>query len=538
MLQNEFSTPISSPVKVGTQPPTPPSAQIPPVAPLLKFVDLAETQFHPIGGTPICIELINDSFDSSNIAKVNFLFNGTVVSVNSVNASTICSNVSLIEGKNDVYLEALSVKQAPLTFNGTIWAGNNIITVNVLDSSQEVYLGLVNVTATLGDNANVSMISSTTTGFVQFKNLPTRTILFYGRTETDKVGSTAEVAGAASEANLIVYGSGSISSVKNNDFSKGLDGWDIPIVGATIVQHSEIVGPSNPLVPILKGANERKLIFGDLTASVNNDMELCTDGIVDDSRQSFRVFEPANGTTLVLVRYRFVTVEIPKNFFGSIFNDFFRITLRSMSKGSVVTEAATMNGLGEAAFDPDTGSTTWRNTWIPLDPKGDRVSVDITVANVADGIYDSCVYVDFVEEWKCENGEQVEMLFSDSSADTLDAGIRLKHESFWVSSRTGLCGSYQGPQDAFRHCYWSCRMTQSLGQAQAEQVGTYHESCNPEANAADKGMDLKNNEIGRQLGASSNDCETMCLTALEQNKLMILKTCTECAPGECDPYNY
>ena len=530
-------------------PPAPTGTPVPPTAPVapttnppppasLAFVEFSETIFNRIGN-PICIAVKYDSFDSNSATSAKLMLRGSLVNISTVNASTICTDESLINGKNEIYLEALNVKQATLTFNGTLWAGSENVTVNVLDTSNNVYLGLVNVTARLGDNASISMEYSTTTGSVQFGNLPTRTILFYGRTETLEVGSTAAVAGTSSEIDIIVLGFGNINSIANNDFSKGLQGWTVPNGGATTVPHSEIEGPPNPFVPILRGANERRLIFGDLTTLENNDLQLCTDGIFDAARQTFRVFTAANGTTLVHVRYRFETMEYPV-YFGTQYNDFFSITIRSLSKGSVSTESATMNGLGEFAFDAE-GSTTWRNAWLPLDPLGDSVSIDVAVANVDDSQYDSCVYIDFVEEWKCESGleEMVTALFSVGFIDVLDAGVRLKHESFWVSSRTGLCGKIQGPQDAFRHCYWNCRMAQSFGPEQAEQVGTIHEACNPASSADDQNMDLTNNEIGRQLGTSDGgDCETMCLAALQQNQLTILVSCTECAPGDCEPYNY
>ena len=539
----------SIPLPPSPTAPAPTGTTIPPTAPIaptanppppvsLAFVEFSETKFNRIGN-PICIAVKYDLFDSNSATSAKLMLRGSLVNISTVNASTICTDESLINGKNEIYLEALNVKQATLTFNGTLWAGSENVTVNVLDTSNNVYLGLVNVTARLGDNASISMEYSTTTGSVQFGNLPTRTILFYGRTETLEVGSTAAVAGTSSEIDIIVLGFGNVNSIANNDFSKGLQGWTVPNGGATTVPHSEIEGPPNPFVPILRGANERRLIFGDLTPLENNDLQLCTDGIFDAARQTFRVFTAANGTTLVHVRYRFETMEYPV-YFGTQYNDFFSITIRSLSKGSVSTESATMNGLGEFAFDAE-GSTTWRNAWLPLDPLGDSVSIDVAVANVDDSQYDSCVYIDFVEEWKCESGleEMVTALFSVGFIDVLDAGVRLKHESFWVSSRTGLCGKIQGPQDAFRHCYWNCRMAQSFGPEQAEQVGTIHEACNPASSADDQNMDLTNNEIGRQLGTSDGgDCETMCLAALQQNQLTILVSCTECAPGDCEPYNY
>jgi len=56
-----------------------------------------------------------------------------------------------------------------------------------------------------------------------------------------------------------------------------------------------------------------------------------------------------------------------------------------------------MNGLGLAAFDAN-GATDWREVVLPVAAGGDRVQIDVTVANVADGFYDSYVVVDAVRE--------------------------------------------------------------------------------------------------------------------------------------------
>jgi hypothetical protein len=56
-----------------------------------------------------------------------------------------------------------------------------------------------------------------------------------------------------------------------------------------------------------------------------------------------------------------------------------------------------MNALGLRAFLAG-GYTDWRELEVPLNPEATFVQVDVVVANVADGVVDSSVYVDFVEE--------------------------------------------------------------------------------------------------------------------------------------------
>jgi hypothetical protein len=116
------------------------------------------------------------------------------------------------------------------------------------------------------------------------------------------------------------------------------------------------------------------------------------------------------------VRYRFVTSEVPGGFFGSQYNDYFRVSIRS-KKGGQAGESNTMNGLGLGAFDAS-GATAWRDQGLQVDPAGDSVQVDVAVANVADGLYDSQVIVDFVEEVKDQVRPQL-------AWDRTNGGLRL-----------------------------------------------------------------------------------------------------------------
>ena len=70
---------------------------------------------------------------------------------------------------------------------------------------------------------------------------------------------------------------------------------------------------------------------------------------------------------------------------------------------------------------------------------------------------------------------------------------------------------YLGKGDAYRHCYWSARMTIDMGAATAKGFGDRHEA---DSSGADKDMDLRNNATGRSVGGSyrtyttsSNRCE-------------------------------
>jgi RHS repeat-associated protein len=131
---------------------------------------------------------------------------------------------------------------------------------------------------------------------------------------------------------------------------------------------------------------------------------------------------------------------------------------------------------------------------------------------------------------ECELGEAITQICGIGPLDAWTAR-NLAKEAFELAKKSGLPGIEDGQADAFRHCYWSCRMAQEIGIDQAKKVGDNHEDCgnnNPAATA----MDLHNNGIGRILGTSGNDCEKSCKDALKQGTLQdSLKPIPSIAPA-------
>jgi hypothetical protein len=89
---------------------------------------------------------------------------------------------------------------------------------------------------------------------------------------------------------------------------------------------------------------------------------------------------PSPGTQEVKVRYKFVTTEVPGGYFGTQYNDYFNVSIRTQAEGGAGTESQTMNGLGLSSFDGG-GATDWREFDLPVNVDGDTVQVDMTVAN-------------------------------------------------------------------------------------------------------------------------------------------------------------
>lgn len=225
--------------------------------------------------------------------------------------------------------------------------------------------------------------------------MPARTVLVKAQGIANEIGS-AGVVGTQGTINVGMIGFASPSSIDNNDFSQGLAGWNTGSAPVAIVPHQESI-------PGFPGAVQAAMVAMNAvvaTSIVDNDLQLGTAGLgVQSVARSF-VTQP--GTTGVRIRYRFVTTEVPGGYFGSQFNDYFRVSLRSQQGGGVELEQNSMNGLGLAAFDFGSGSTDWREFTLPVDRMGDTIAADVAVANVGDGAFQSYVVVDFVEELRDE----------------------------------------------------------------------------------------------------------------------------------------
>jgi RHS repeat-associated protein len=77
-----------------------------------------------------------------------------------------------------------------------------------------------------------------------------------------------------------------------------------------------------------------------------------------------------------------------------------------------------------------------------------------------------------------------------------------------------------GPEDAYRHCLWSCRMAQAMGTAYAEAAANNHEWGSGDT-PAQTAMDQKNNAAGRAAasGTGSGGCECKCKWLLNNGGL-------------------
>lgn len=371
-----------------------------------------------------------------NKDEVNLSVNETKVESSDLNISAkkISASLKLEDGKNELKFKAYDSIGRPLYKSMTLWSGSNAIEVVVVDEQGAPFLKPVDLKVLLSDDPNISSSGTTSTGSLIFSNIPSRTIIVEASADNNIVGVSGGV-GTDGKITVQMLSFKAASPIVNNDFSLGTSGWDVGTAPTAIVPHEEDVIPTPVIENLAKAALlpvprestnlvkkevlDNSLEKQQVITNTDNDLQLMTSG---EGKQSLsRTFSVSPGTTSVKVRYRFITSEVPGGYFGSEFNDYFSVSVRSKSKGLVSNESNTMNGLGLGAFNQSTGSTAWRVVSIPTNPAGDEVQVDVSVANVADGALDSLVIIDYV-------GEEVGKVTPTLSWNAVKGGISLNYK--------------------------------------------------------------------------------------------------------------
>jgi RHS repeat-associated protein len=107
--------------------------------------------------------------------------------------------------------------------------------------------------------------------------------------------------------------------------------------------------------------------------------------------------------------------------------------------------------------------------------------------------------------------------------DAYQAGTVDRSAAETAARQSGLPGPHNGPQDAFRHCVWSCLMTQRLGPEEAKAIGDIHEAAGMRQGqpSNEELMDLLNNAVGRQCGQQQGKkpCSDRCMDAYKSCRL-------------------
>ena len=313
----------------------------------------------------------------------------------------------LAAGRHELNLLAEDIFGYTIEHTAVLWVGNSSMPVQVLDEAGAPVAGAV-VVAKLSDDPGVTATLVTdATGSGTFHNLPNRSFNILASASGNRI-ATSPATVSDGQVVLRLKGFEAASTTDNNDFSQGTAGWNIGNAPVTLVPHVEgslgtalalNVAPSSPGPRTAERAAELASYMaysGSIAATAGDfDLKLSTSG---QGQQSIsRSFNVEDGIKSITVRYRFITSEVPGGYFGSQFNDFFNVSIRTVRGGGSVNAGNSMNGLGLGAFD-SSGATAWFEVELPIVEGGDTVQVNVSVANVADGLYDSQVLVDAVKK--------------------------------------------------------------------------------------------------------------------------------------------
>ena len=372
----------------------------------LQLTGVSVDRFNPVSA-PLRFKLGGATFlqDPESVALT---VNGTPVPPDSLTLEphAITAASVLGDGRNEIDFRAVDEFGRPVYLKKTVWAGSSFVTVDLVDENGESFGDPATVRLSLVDDQSVFAEASTSNGTLDFENVPFRTIVARAAASGNRIGLTGFV-GTQTFVEVRMLGFEAPSPIANNDFSSGTDGWEIGSAPVQIGPHVEGSPPVPPPALAPKSAAPR--------GPANEDLTLGTSG--EGEQSVSRTFETAEGTSSVRVRYRFVTSEVPGGYFGSEFNDTYRVSIRSEKGGTSAGESNSMNGLGLEAFDAG-GATDWREVTLEIDPGGDTIQVDLGVSNVGDDRLDSQVVVDFV-------GEEEDQVRPSLAWNTTEGGLDL-----------------------------------------------------------------------------------------------------------------
>jgi hypothetical protein len=246
--------------------------------------------------------------------------------------------------------------------------GNIDMPVLVLDETGSPAGGIL-VIANATTYPRVSQVGTTdANGMVTFLNLAPTTIDLTAKTVDNKIAVNGIAATPNTVAlNLLPFGPASNSTDFN--ISNSTTGW---------------TGGVNEQLTISK----RDTV---LSVSTNGQFTIQT----AEARPKVYPF-----TKTVYIKYKFQTNEVPGGFFGTKYNDYYIITIRS-NTGGYAAVTRSMNALGIGAFDSG-GNTDWYTLFLPTVTNTEWVEFDVSVANVADNLYDSQIIVDKLGDLTCQ----------------------------------------------------------------------------------------------------------------------------------------
>jgi len=348
------------------------SASPPPTcAPLFSLEGASENAFNP-ANVPFSLSLSCGTLDTANYTVFANDETGTEAFGTLVEGTTATEKSITIPGfgpgKMSITLAAVDTAGTPILQSFSLLFGSITMPVLILDEKGAPVSGLlVKADATVHPGI-IQNGTTDSTGIVTFTNLAPTTIGLFTQTSDNKIGVNG-VAATASTVTIHLIPFLPASDTTDFNTSNGITGW----TGGT-TQDMPVTKRDLALVVATNGAYGLQMAHAEP-----------------------KVYP---FTKSVFIKYKFQTVEVPGGYFGTQYNDYFIISIRS-NTGSSAAISRSMNELGLGAFDA-AGATDWYTLILPTEESTEWVDFNIGVSNVADNLLDSQVIVDKIGDLTCD----------------------------------------------------------------------------------------------------------------------------------------
>jgi hypothetical protein len=332
---------------------------------------MSEMDFNP-ASTPFSLKLSCNKLDTQNYTIFSNTEAGTdpfgTLLAGTTATETAIQIPGFGPGRISITVTALDTAGNAIIQPFSLLFGSITMPVLVLDETGAPAQGL-SVTADATIYPGIKQVGITdATGVVKFQNLFSTSIGLFTKTADNKIGANG-VAGTTNTITINLIPFRPASTTTSFNISDGIVGW----TGGIIKD-----------LPIAKRDNV--LVVGTNAAS---DLQL--------AHAEPKVYP---FTKSVYIKYKFQTDEVPGGYFGTKYNDYYIVTIRS-NTGNAITVSHSMNELGLGAFD-GSGATDFFTLNMPVDPKTEWVAFDVGVSNVADNLLDSQVIVNKLGDLTCD----------------------------------------------------------------------------------------------------------------------------------------
>ena len=325
--------------------------------PSFSLAGVFEDSFNP-SLEPFSLELSCGTLDADNYTV---LANWVPVVGTTSTASSI--GLDSLDGYNLLTVAAFEASGYPIFQTFSLLFGSAPLSVLVVDELGNPSAGAT-VYANASTHPNIGAIATTDAqGFADFDKVPGTTIALRAVGPDSSLGVSSVAGGlvGSTTIQLQAFHAPAQGGGDGFDVNNGLSGW----TGGTTVDDGLV---KRALTLVVSTAGQPGLQAASKSFGLGDDV------------------------TSVFIEYQFQTDEVPGGYFGTQFNDYYSVSVRTDS-GNSAFASRSMNELGLGAFDFATGQTDWFSTTLDIPTEANAVEFTVAVSNVGDSLLQSKVTI-------------------------------------------------------------------------------------------------------------------------------------------------